>query len=210
NEAASADYLIELIEKSHDSEINNELFKERARRGVVATEYEIDEQGIIHQVNLGRGEPEPDEDPDPLEFIVAFADINGIAMEGEKRMSEDVARLYIEKCQQEGEEPTEEGLQDFVNYQPVFIKSQLDDERMKPIIAYYFHHIEPAGQEKDNPVYTIMRKEYNPNIVNAYKKSRRLHNKPELLKGLGTAVRRADVIGLSEKLGEIIKHIKTS
>ena len=209
NETASAEYLIELIEKSNDKEINNDWFKGRAYRGVMATEFEIDEEGIINQVNLGRGEPEPDEVPDPLEFIIAFADINGIAMEGEGRMSDDVARLFIEKCQQEDKKPTEEGLKGFVNYQPKFIKSQLDDERMKPIIAHYFSHLEPANQEKNNPVYKAMRKKYNPNIRKAYKKAWRLHNKPELLKGMGGLVESADVLGLSSKLGDIIKRINT-
>lgn len=212
NERASADYLIGLIEKTDDREINNEWFKARSKKGVLATEFEIieiDDEKIINQVNLGRGKPEDGEEPDPLEFIMAFADINGIAMEGESRMSEDVAGLYIEECQKNEEKPTLEGFRKFVGYQPTFIKSQLDDEHMKPIITYYFYHLEPEDDKKDNPVYEALKKKYNPNIRNSYKKAWKLRNTPELLKGFGGVVHRADVLGISDKLGGIIKHIKT-
>jgi hypothetical protein len=209
NERASADYLIGLIEKTDDEEINNEWFKARAENGVMATEYEINDDGIINQFNLGRGKPEDGEEPDPLEFIVAFADINGIAMEGESRMSEDVAGLYIERCQKKGENPSEEGLRGFIDYQPTFIKSQLDDEHMKPIIAHYFHHLEPEDEEKENPVYEALKNKYNPNIRNSYKKAWKLRNTPELIKGFGEVVHRADVLGISDKLGGIVDRIKT-
>jgi hypothetical protein len=209
NEQASANYLIGLIEKTDDEEINNEWFKARAENGVMATEFEINDDGIINQFNLGRGKPEEGEEPDPLEFIVAFADINGIAMEGESRMSEDVAGLYIERCQKKAEQPSEEGLREFIDYQPTFIKSQLDDEHMKPIIAYYFSHLEPKDESKENPVYEALKNKYNPNIRKSYKKAWKLRNTPELLKGFGEVVHRADVLGISDKLGGIIDRIKT-
>lgn len=201
NEAASAEYLIKLIEKTSDEKINNDRFKERSSGGVFATEFAIDTKGVINQVNLLEGEA------DPLKFVVAFADINGMAMEGEELMPEELAKLFFEQSVQKGEEPSQESLQRLVDYQESFIRSQLNDYRMKAYIARYFPHLEPAENSgEDNPVYTKMHEAYNPNIKNIYEIAKWLRGNPTAIKGLGSLFQRADVLGLADKLGKAIKN----
>ncbi len=206
NERASADYLISLIEKSGDKEINNEWFKTRAENGIMSTEYEIDDKGVINQLNLGRGKPELGDEPDPLEFIIGFADINGLAMEDEDFMSEELVRLFFEESIKKGEEPSEERLEKLVDYQEAFIRSQLNDYRIKSYIAHYFSHLEPAEEGENNPVYDEMYKAFNPTIRRIYDKAQWLRKTPGVIKGVEDTIHRMDVLGLSDKLGKIIKH----
>jgi hypothetical protein len=207
NERASANYLIGLIEQYGDENINTDEFKQRARSGTMATEYEIDDKGIINQINLGKGKPEPDDEPDPFEFIIAFADINGIAMEGPDRMSEDMTRLFFERSR--GGEPSKDDLEKLIAYQPTFIKSQLNDHRIKPYIAYYFSHLEPENEGIDNPVYSKMREAYNPNIKAAFDKAQWMSSCTSditKIKGLEEMIRKFDVLGVAGKISKIVRR----
>jgi len=208
NEQASADYLISLIEQTGESPFNTKRFKQRARAGILATEYEIDkETGVINQVNLLKDEPYEDGKPDPLKFIMAFADINAIAMRGPQQMYEDVTRLFFERNLDQ--QPTEEGLREILDYQEKFIKSQLNDHRMEAYIARYFPDYEPKNKDAKNEVYLVMEETYNPNIKESYEEAQWLRRNSEAvaneIKGMLHTV---DFHAVASKLGHLVHRGK--
>ncbi len=62
----------------------------RVYEAIVATSVSRSEEGTIQQCFLQEGSR------DPLKFVLATADINGIALEGVPRMLEDAVHLYLE------------------------------------------------------------------------------------------------------------------
>jgi hypothetical protein len=203
NEEASADYLIGLIEQTGDSRFNTERFKQRARAGIMATEYEVDEKtGVINQINLLKDEPYEKGKPDPLKFIMAFADINAIAMKGPEEMYENAVKLFFERNL---EEPTEEALREMLDYQQLFIKSQLNDHRMKPMIDRYFPDYKGLGEDGDNKIYTEMRNAYNPNIEAAYEDAQWLKGRKDIAKELRSMLHTFDFHAVASKLGSLVR-----
>lgn len=205
NEQASADYLIGLIEQTGNSLVNTDRFKQRARAGIMATEYEFDdEKGVINQINLLKDEPYEEGRPDPLKFIMAFADINAIAMKGPDQMYEDATRLFFERNY---EDPTEEGFREILDYQEKFIKSQLNDHRMEACIARYFPDFEPENDDEKNEVYKEMEKAYSPNIKESYEKAQWLKRSSEVVaKELKSMLHTFDFHAVASKLGRLVNR----
>lgn len=185
NEVASAEHAVEQVQNVNDPSINNEIFTSRLYKGIMVTKVERTEQGEIVQVNLQKG------DPDPYKFIEAFADINGIAMEGQRRMIRDATNL----CYEIYKTPTLEQLWNFILDQSKFLKQRLNDGRIKADIAYYF----PDSIE---PVYGVMHKAFHANIISAHGLALALGQRPELKAPVGVAARTID----SSLLGDVISQ----
>ncbi len=171
NERNSAKYAIEQIEK-FDGELNTTDFKARLPQGILATTVEMKDDGELVQTNLQSGSH------DPIKFNMAFSDINGIAMEGSKRMWCDATNLYHEIT----DEPTAEGLYSFLIGQAGFLRQRLNDPRIKSDIAYYF----PDDIEA---VYKDMYKAFHANIISAYNIAVMLDQRPELQSSIGLIVK---------------------
>lgn len=157
NEKLSAEYGVQLIHSyGYSREINTKKFIRRLRDGVHATQVKREENGKIIQVNLRQGAH------DPFKFILATADINGIAMEGPKRMVRDAVNLCYEM--HDGN-PTADQLHEFIAFQPKFLKDRLNDEdQIKPDIEHYF-------PKESEDVYRVLEKEFGGTIKFAYGKA---------------------------------------
>ncbi len=155
-----------------DGVLNTTTFKKRLTRGIVATTVEMKEDGELVQTNLQSGTH------DPIKFGMAFADINGIAMEGSKRMWQDATNLYYEL----NDEPTIGGLFDFYLSQAGFLRQRLNDGRVKSDIAYYF-------ADDIEAVYQVMRGAFHANIVSAHGMAVLLGERPELSNTVGSVVK---------------------
>jgi hypothetical protein len=183
NERASAAYGVQMIEEA-DGILNTNIFKKRLVYAAEATAVRMKDDGKLVQVNLQRGAH------DPIKFNAAFADINGIAMEGPKRMVEDAANLYDEIT----DEPTEEGLYDFLANQKAFLRGRLNDGQVKADIAYYF----PDDAEA---VYKDMRRAFRRNILSAFRLATMIDEDPGLRHPIGRIARN---IGTRAILGSTI------
>jgi hypothetical protein len=183
NEAASSVHALHQIETA-DGVLNSNFFKRRVEDGIGVTAVRMNEHGKLIQVNLRRGSH------DPLKFDAAFADINGIAMEGEERMLRDATALYRELTA----DPTDEGLYAFLAQQKKFIRGRLNDGQIKTDIKYYF-----PGDVDD--VYKDMRRAFRGNILSAFNMARLLGERPELKQSVGEAVRQ---VGAGRVLGPTI------
>jgi len=191
NEKASGKFVVYQSMKSSDEDIRSPRFTERSARIIDATYAEEDEDLVIVQPNVCIGEP------DPLVFTTAFADRNAIAMEGVGRMIIDVTNLAYEWFKH----PTDMQYRDLLGLQAPFIKGGMDDEVIKPQLAYHF-----PGRDKQ--VYDILRENYNPQIRHAYKMALilpTLSGFDEAIKKIVSAAnpREATKIALN-KLGSII------
>jgi hypothetical protein len=162
NEIASAETAVQKVEAA-DGILNTMIFKKRLVYGDLATAVRMEDDGKLVQVNIQRGAH------DPIKFNMAFSDINGIAMEGNKRMWQDATNLYYEIT----DEPTIEGLCTFLIDQRKFLRQRLNDGRIKSDIAYYF----PDDVEA---VYKDMRKAFHGNIVSSHGLAVLLGERPEL------------------------------
>lgn len=171
NEDNSAVYAASRIEAA-DGVLNTTVFKDRLRQGILATTVEMQEDGELVQTTLQSGAN------DPIKFSMGFSDINGIAMEGSKRMWTDATNLYYEVTP----EPTAEGLYDFLIGQAGFLRQRLNDSRIKSDIAYYF----PDNIES---VYDDMYEAFHANIISAYKLALLLEDHQELRTPIGALVK---------------------
>ncbi len=189
NERASAAYGVQQIEAT-DGILNTQSFKKRLVYAANATAVRMDEKGKLVQVNLQSGAH------DPIKFNMAFADINGIAMEGPKRMVEDATNLYYEIT----DEPTDEGLYDFLAGQRAFLRGRLNDVQIKADIAYYF----PNDAEA---VYKDMRKAFRGNILSAFRLATMIDEDPGLRHPIGRVTRHIGTRAiLGPTLGKIIRR----
>lgn len=191
DEKASVEYMRNKIKETGDSPINNEPFIDRAAGGLLASQVEFAENGEIIQVNLREGEP------DPLRFKIAFADINGIAMEGSPRMIKDATNLYFEL---HGDNPSAEGLFEFWLTQADFLKSRLNDYRIVPDIEYYF-------PERGEEVYDRMKDAYQKNILSAYRLALKLHETKGLRSTLDRLMSSADKAHLGSLVTKLARKI---
>jgi hypothetical protein len=190
NELASAAHTVRKIEEA-DGVLNTKAFKKRVTDGTEATAVRMDDNGKLIQINLRRGSH------DPLKFNIAFADINGIAMEGEERMVLDATDLYHELTPVERQ--SDEGQVAFYESQVKFLRQRLNDGQIKGDIAYYF----PDDVEA---VYKAMRKEFHRNIRSAHGIALLLSQRPELSDSIKDALRRVDRSHAGSLVAKLIHH----
>jgi hypothetical protein len=190
NEVASAAYGVELVEAA-DGVLNTDFFKRRLTYADLATEVSMDPDGKLVQVNLRKGAR------DPIKFGMSFADINGIAMEGPKRMWEDATNLYYE--QTPPDEQSISGLFVFYAGQVRFLRQRLNDRQVKPDIAYYF-------PDTFEDIYREMRREYHHNIVTAHGLALKIAERPELEHAVGRVVSTVDRGHIGQLVGELIRR----
>lgn len=187
NEEASSEDAQHRVEEA-GGVLTAEGFKKRLGDGILATTVEPrGDNNELVQVNLQTGTH------DPIKFIMAFSDINGIAMEGSKRMWQDATNLYYEIT----EEPTIEGLFNFYANQADFLKQRLNDGRVKSDIAYYF----PNDIEG---VYGVMRQAFHKKIVSAHSLTLLLKQRPELRESVGIAAKTLDKSTLGGAVGKML------
>ncbi len=111
----------------------------RVGGAILATKVGLNEQGYIEQTNIRRG------DRDPLKLTLAYADINGIAMEGAERMIRDATALFMES---KGYTKPHQMIGDadqlvaFLGGQARFLQSRL--QAMPGDVAFYFKDNESA------------------------------------------------------------------
>lgn len=191
NEIASADYFQDEIEQTGDSPINNEWFIKRGRLGHFATEVAFAEDGKLIQVHQGKGEP------DPFAFIVGFADINGIAMDGDKRMIRDATNLCFEI---NGGNPGAEKLYEFLLTQAAFLKTRLNDHHMKPLIKYYF-------PDQPDEVYEAMHNAFHKNIISAYRLASLFRENPKLYSKVDQVMAGLDRVHAGAVVGKLLKSL---
>lgn len=163
NEKLSAEYGEQLIQSNgYSREINTKRFMRTLREGVLATQVEREDSGKVQQINLRQGSH------DPFKFILASADINGIAMEGPKRMVRDATNLCYEL--HDGN-PSADELYNFIILQPKFLRDRLQDDQIKPDIEYYF-------KDQSESVYDVVSREFGGTIKTAYSKALELASLP--------------------------------
>jgi hypothetical protein len=179
NERASAKRGIDIVDKA-DRKFNDRSLQKRLGDGILATSVLYSEDGEIIQPLIQRGSH------DPLKFAVGFADINGTAMEGDRRMFIDAIKLCYERI----ENPSIDDLYEFLVNQAEFLKGRLNDGRVKSDIAYYF-------PENIEDVYADMRKAFHGNILSSYRLALLIKSRPELKKVLGFFVQNVDSIDRS-------------
>lgn len=186
NEDNSIDYAIERIETA-DGELNTKSFKHRVGLGIAATKVEMQPDGRLIQTKLRKGSH------DPIKFAMAFSDINGIAMEGSKRMWRDATNLYYEITP----EPSVKGHADFLISQAGFLRQRLNDSQVKPDIEYYFPNDTQA-------VYGDMYKAFHANIISAYNLALFIGDHPELLHIVEAGAQAVDRTGAGGLIGKLV------
>lgn len=186
NEQNSANYAASLVEAA-DGKLNTQLFKDRLERGILATTVAMQPDGEIVQVDLSHGSH------DPIKFSMAFSDINGIAMEGSKRMWRDATNLYYEITP----EPSIEGLYAFLVSQAGFLSDRLNPGRVQADIGYYF-----GGQV--NEIYDDMYKAFHDNIVMSHGLAVKLGGRPELQNAIGFVARTIDRLHVGAEIGKML------
>lgn len=190
NEQASAYRSIEKVEAA-DGTLNTPIFKGRLALGNLATTAE-NQDGKIVQVNLLRGSR------DPIKIIAAYGDIGGIPMEGPERLWEDGTSLYYEQTEVAGEEPTVEGLYDFLTTgQTAFMRDQLNDRQIMAAIARYF----PGRADE---VYRDAWELFHDNIDSAASLAEALGERPDLQDSIAEIVKNFDRSVIGRKIGEMI------
>ncbi len=172
DEKLSADFAVNMIRSRGHSPINQSKFISRLRDGILATKVTRRPDGNIQQVNLRKGSR------DPFKLILATADINGIAMEGPKRMTRDAINLCYELHQGN---PTSEELLDFILSQRAFLKERLSDKQIKPDLEYYF-------KDSSKEVYELGRNEFHGTIDDAYSVAIKLANLPLVRNSIDSAL----------------------
>ncbi len=190
NEQASAEGAVEEVIAANGV-LNTKMFKQRLIRANLATAAEMQEDGKLIQPNLQKGSR------DPIKFIMGFVDINGIAMEGDKRMWPDATNIYYETT----DEPTSEDLCAFLIDQRRFLRHRLNDGIIKSDIAYYF-------PDDIDPVYKDMRKAFHGNIARAFSLAVLLGERSELqhsVSRLAKGVSGLDRSSLGDIIGKMIR-----
>ena len=152
-----------MTKSSNYTKFQEPAFIYRLRQGISATEVELNVRGRIDQPNLRRGAT------DPLKFIMAFSDINAIAMEGTEQMIKDATNLCFER----NKAPSVDEYKEFLAKQPDFLRSRLNDVRIKTDIARYF----PDTEEE---VFGKLWDNFHENIVAANDFACRLTGVPGL------------------------------
>lgn len=101
----------------------------RASQAAIATTVSRDKADKIDQYMLHQGSD------DIIKFVLATADINGIAMEGSLQMIQDATNLYVE-ISGDNDLKNVRGLAEFLSSQASFLRERLDC--LDNDIAYYF------------------------------------------------------------------------
>lgn len=190
NERNSAAFAVEAVEQE-DGELARGSFTRRLRDGILATTAPMNEDGEIVQNNLTVGSH------DPIKFNMAFSDINGIAMEGSRRMILDATNLYREITEKNGGSFSVDGLYDFYLTQAGFLRQRLNPGRVKSDIGFFF-------ADTINEVYADMEEAFNSNIVSAYSLARYIKDHPELKNIISVATKGVDVSRVGKILGKVL------
>ena len=190
NERNSARFAVEIVEQE-DGELARGDFTQRLKRGILATTAPMNEAGEIVQTNLQACSH------DPIKFNMAFSDINGIAMEGSRRMVLDATNLYLEIADQTGDSFSVDGLYNFYLTQAGFLRQRLNDGRVKADIAYYF-------ADCIDDVYEAMSDHFNENIKSAYRLAKYIKEHPELKVPIGVAAKGVDISRVGRVAGRIL------
>lgn len=189
NERASAEAMMAKVLEIDDPVINNKKFLQRMKLGILATEVHRNEEGELVQTNLRTGSR------DPIKLIMANADINGIAMEGNARMIRDVTHL----CQEAYGEPTAEQYYKFLIDQAGFLRQRLHDEQIIPDITYFF-------PDDADAVYRDTRKLFQGNIVDAYRLALFMEQHPDITASIGTAAKRVGTTHVGKLITRSLKN----
>jgi hypothetical protein len=192
NEAASVDYATGQVEEKGGRKLNTKVFKGRLGEVISASAVTMLDSGEIIQTNIQSGSH------DPAKFNLAFADINGIAMEGPRRMIRDGTHLYLETVK----DPSFEGLYPFLVDERRFLRQRLNDIRVKSDIAYYY----PDDIEE---VYAVMRKAFHANIDSAHRLAIDIGARPELKIPIGIVAKSVSTVDraiLGDTLGNLIRR----
>lgn len=191
NERASAKFLIDTVLSSEDPEISEPYFANRLFDLVMVTEVAFGEDNNIEQTNLHAGST------DTAKFIFAFADINGIAMEGKDRMITDATNIFLELYKN----PTVESYKNFFMSQIPFLRRRLNDWRITSDIERYFPQF-------DEEVYLIMEDNFHLNIITAYDFAKEISELKNIEDILGDILKTSNPLYIAkvavEKLSKII------
>lgn len=191
NEQASIANALEHLSRSGDKLLASERFASRFSLAVMATVVEFDEEMRMTQPNLRTGSR------DPIKFITAFADVNGIAMEGSATMMRDAINLALEM--NPDAEPKE--IFDFMCGQAKYLRQRLNDHQILPDIKYFF-------PDNVSEVYGAMRKAFRPNILSAYGIAVGLESRPELKEVIGRGMNVAGKFPPGEFIARIaLEHL---
>lgn len=174
-----------------DSPLNTKAFKLRFKLGVLATEAVHGADGQITQPHMRSGSH------DPIKYIAASADINGIAMEGPARMLEDATNLALEVY---GEKPSKEEYGHFLVNQAGFLKDRLNDDQVVGDLSYYFP---PDDVES---IYAQTHKAFHPNIDAAVTIARAMKSRPELQRTIAGALTLLSPEQVKSKAGSLLGH----
>jgi hypothetical protein len=190
NEKASGQFAVAKVVEMGGPALNTTRFKSRLLEGVQVTEVEERSDGDIVQVNLHKGSD------DPLKYAISFGDINGIAMEGSKRVVVDATRL----CYEIYGVPTLDQIYKYLSSQQQFIRKRVNDGRVKSDIAYYF----PNNTEE---IYVDLRKAFHANILAAHNVAKLLNSSDELKASFGLALRGIDLADRSLLVDKILSKL---
>ena len=192
NERASGLYVVGRLSETDDPLLSSRAFGRRAMAGIMATAFRITD-GRIDQYNVRRGAREP------LKPIMAHGDINGIAMEGPRRIFIDGLNL----CFEEYEDPTLDEIHEFLRREASFLQQSLSDEKVKPDIAYHF-------PDHADEIYEEGKRLFQGNILAAYSLALLLRDGPEIKDTIGRALQglgMADRTILRNSISRTLHHM---
>jgi hypothetical protein len=191
NERESAAFAVRAIEEQ-DGALNHGRFTHRLKEGILATTTSINkETGEILQTRLNAGSH------DPIKFDMAFSDINGIAMEGNRQMILDATNLYLELIGKEGRVFSVDDLYDFYLKQATFLSNRLNPGRVTSDIGYYF-----ADTVTD--VYRDTFDNFNRNIVSAHDLALHIGKHPEIKHLIGVMTKSVELSRIGNTVAELV------
>ena len=191
NEKESATFATRAIEEQ-DGALNHGQFTRRLKEGILATTAPMNkETGEILLPRLNAGSH------DPIKFDMAFSDINGIAMEGNRQMILDATNLYLELSSKKGEAFSIDGLYDFYLTQASFLSSRLNPGRITSDVGYYF-----ADTVTD--VYRDMFDNFNGNIVSAHDLALYIGKHPEVKSLIGVMTKSVELSRIGNTVAELV------
>lgn len=191
NERASARSAVRAVSQL-EGPLNNKKFKHRLELGIIATTAAEAEDGKITQPYVKK------DAHDPVKLIAAYADINGVAMEGPARMLKDATNLALEIF---GEEPTKDEFGNFLVSQAGFLTQRLNDGQVKSDLAYYF------SKDEVDAIYKDTRKIFHPNIDAAVKIARAMQSRPELQGAMYRALNALSPEQIRSNGGKLLRRV---
>lgn len=175
---------------------------QRVREAIDTTAVKRDEKGRITQYNIRQGSK------DPLKFVLAYADINGVPMEGIPTMIRDALNLYMESSGTSLKELSHNPKKalGLMLTQADFVQDRLDD--MDGDIAHYFD-----GKEREM-VKEVLDEKYSRTSREALVLARRMKDLPDLAETaikatLGVTKNKSNISYLPKKIGSIFSRTES-